>query len=520
MKNISAISLLALITSLIVSCSPQEKETSGSASMIDAEKKDRNVAGLGLPRGVITNIDDDEPGYILINPSNSSSTYLLNRQGEVLHEWKGEYHSWLTYLRDNGHVIRAVVDPDAPRFHAGGMAGRIEELDWLGETIWEFEYATDEYQTHHDLEVLPNGNVLAIAWEHMSYEEAIQEGRNPHYLTEDGLWMDKVIEVKPIKPRGGKIVWEWRFSDHLIQNHDPALSNYGEPAAHPELLDINASAHEPELLHPDTLRAQKKKGLAHRNATVGSESSDIYHSNAINYNEELDQIAISVPHINEIFIIDHSTTTEEARGHTGGRWGKGGDFLYRWGNPLNYGRGDSTDQKLFYQHDVRWIEEGKPGEGHLTLYNNQVPNGPDSMKYSAVFEMALSVDENGHYTMSEDSTFGPEGPIWSYVAADTVSLFSPFTSGAHRMENGNTFILCGAPGRSLEVTPDGEIVWDFWNPYQGDIRQTNGDRINDGPFLYWQFRSTFIPADHPALQGKELKPLDPQPKVLKEKQGA
>lgn len=506
MKNTLGYLSMILTFSLLLACSTEEKETSGTES---EQKKDRNIAGLDLPRGLITNTAEAVQGYILFNPSNSASSYLMNRRGQVVHEWKGYYNSWLSYLTDDGNVIRMAVDPDAPIYHAGGMAGRLEELSWDGETLWEFEYATEEHQNHHDLAILPNGNILTIAWERISSKELLAAGRNPDYLPEEGLWLDKIIEVQPIKPRGGKIVWEWRFWDHLIQDFDPNLKYYSNPADHPELLDINASAHKPELIHPDTLREQKKKGLTHRNATVSGQSSDVYHCNAINYNSDLDQIVLSSPHLNEIFIIDHSTTTEEAAGHSGGKWDKGGDFLYRWGNPKNYSRGDSTDQKLFYQHDVRWVEKGKPGEGNLTIYNNAIPNGPDSLEYSAIYEISISVDENGRYVLLEDGTYGPEEPVWSYVAADTISLFSPFTSGAQRMKNGNTFILCGAPGRFFEVTSDGEIIWDYWNPYRGDIRQTNGDIVNDGPFWYWQFRSTFIPIDHPALVGKELVPLDP-----------
>ena len=40
-------------------------------------------------------------------------------------------------------------------------------------------------------------------------------------------------------PTTGRIVWEWHVWDHLIQDHDPAQSNYGVVAAHPELIDVN-----------------------------------------------------------------------------------------------------------------------------------------------------------------------------------------------------------------------------------------------------------------------------------------
>ena len=91
------------------------------------------------------------------------------------------------------------------------------------------------------------------------------------------------------------------------------------------------------------------------------------------------------------------------------------------------------------------------------------------------------------------------------------------------MKNGNTFINEGAKGRLFEVTPDGDVVWEFLNPYRGEIRKLNGDPVDIMPMTYWVFRATFIPADHPAFKGKELKPLDPQPDVFtlppKEKEG-
>jgi Arylsulfotransferase (ASST) len=255
--------------------------------------------------------------------------------------------------------------------------------------------------------------------------------------------------------------------------------------------------------------------MADRNTTVGNMGSGIFHFNAIKYHAGLDQIAISSPSMNEIYIIDHSTTTQEAASHHGGKYGKGGDFLYRWGNPKNYHRGDSTNQKLFGQHDVRWIEKGKPGAGNLTVFNNDISGRKDSMNYSAIFEITPPLDENGSYKIDNDKPFGPEQPTWVYVASDTVSFWSSFISGAHRMDNGNTFINEGARGRLFEVTPEGEIVWEYLNPYRGEIRKPNGDPSDVMPMTYFEFRSTFIPAGHPAFAGKELKPLDPQPNTFK-----
>ena len=90
---------------------------------------------------------------------------------------------------------------------------------------------------------------------------------------------------------------------------------------------------------------------------------DWLHINAVAYNAELDQIMLSVFEFSEIWVIDHSTTTAEAAGHEGGKYGKGGDLLYRWGNPRAYRAGTVKDQKLFGQHNAHWIAKGFPARG-------------------------------------------------------------------------------------------------------------------------------------------------------------
>ena len=192
---------------------------------------------------------------------------------------------------------------------------------------------------------------------------------------------------------------------------------------------------------------------------------DWTHFNSVDYNAELDQVLVSVHDFSEIWILDHSTTTSEAAGHTGGKSGKGGDLLYRWGNPRVYRAGTVADQKLFAQHNAHWIPRGLPGEGHVLIFNNgpRRPDGP----YSSVDEIIPPVDEKGRYPLKEGSACGPEKAYWSYSAPKKSDFYSSFISGAHRLPNGNTQICSGANGTVFEVTPDKKIVWKYLNPAKG-----------------------------------------------------
>jgi hypothetical protein len=479
------------------------------------ETADRNMFGHYIPRGLTIDSDSLSPGYIMFAPTNSASVYLINRKGEVVHEWKGNYGTHSPYLNDDGSLTLIGEDVDFPVFAGGGEAGRIQRISWDSKMLWDFEYANEAYHIHHDIAVMPNGNVLAIAWEAKTYEEALKAGKDPEQIPKAGVWPDKIVEIKQVDKTHGEVVWEWHFWDHLIQDMNPGMDNYGDVTAHPELLDINQGRELPEPISQDSMDALHKARRAWRNRTVENRGSDIYHVNSINYNADLDQIVISSPVLDEIFIIDHSTTTEEAASHSGGRMGKGGDFLFRWGNPQNYRQGDSTDQMSFGQHDARWVEAGKPGAGNITLYNNDIPFIKDSLDYSAVYEIKPVMDEEGNYVMQDNGRFATEEPVWKYIAPDTLSFYGSFISGAHRMQNGNTFINEGPRGRFFEVTPEGEIVWEYLNPYRGTIHHPNGDPVSVMPFTYIVFRSNFIPADHPGLKDRELKPLDPQPEVFK-----
>lgn len=534
--NGRAIFYVSMILFLLftVGCNQQAADSSvqeDGISYYDPEMV-RDIPGLSAQRGLVVKTGEATPGYVIFCPSLSTSTYLINLDGEVVHEWKGDRQSMLAYLQEDGSIIRHERVLDDKTFAAGGQSGIISRYSWDSELEWRFRYATPTLLTHHDLAVMPNGNILANAWEVKTKEECIELGLNPEALPDEGLWFDKVIEIKPDGKDGGEVVWEWRMWDHLVQDIDASKANYGNPAESPRKLNLNPYVFK-DPIPEEAIAEMIKMGVTTSNQRPGNMGSDVTHLNAINYNADLDQIALSSYWFNEVFIIDHSTTTAEAAGSSGGRYGHGGDLLYRWGNPQNYGRGGPEDGILSKQHDVQWIPEGYPGAGNLMIYNNDVYGGHGQFKsvfeaipalqrptmtlaeidnYSMVLEIETPMSSPGEYVLPEDGPFGPENPTWSYVAQDTFSFYGAFISGTQRLENGNTFINSGPRGRFFEVTPDKEIVWEYWNPYFFDYKMPDGTVPQPTAFFFWaQYRAYHVADDHAALAGKTLSPIDPQP---------
>lgn len=419
-----------------------------------------------------------QDGLVLFGPNASTTTYLINNDGLLVNSWSTPYRpALMAYLLDNGHLLRTARVANTPSNFTGaaGRGGRVEEYDWDGNLVWAFEYVGETYLTHHDIEPLPNGNVLMIAWEYLSQAEVVAEGKNPLVFS-GGQWVDHIIEVRPVPPSGGEIVWEWRARDHLIQDHDPGANNYGVVEDHPELVDFN----------------------------FGQNSRDWTHFNSIAYNAELDQIVVSSRGLNEIWVIDHSTTTEEASGDSGGVRGRGGDLLYRWGNPRAYRRGGTADQQLFGQHDAQWIPPGFPGAGNLLVYNNSSAQSVGT--FSSVDEFVPPVDVDGNYpVLAPGEKFGPSTLFWTFIADPPESLFSANISGAHRQPNGNTLICEGASGHLLEVRPDGQVEWDYVSPVVSGSPIVQGDPVQSNAV----FKARRYPLDHPGLTGRDLTPGEP-----------
>ena len=413
-------------------------------------------------------------GYTLLAPNSSTFTYLLDNCGEVVHSWPSNYRPGnVAYLLENGNLLHTGRINSS--FNSGGSGGRIELIDWDGNLVWGYNYSSATFHQHHDVEYLPNGNILLIAWESHSRAEAIEAGRNPNLASNNGLWTERVVELEPVGSNQANVVWQWRLWDHLIQDFDSSKANFGVVSDHPELVDINFQ-------------------------TGGANNADWIHLNAVDYNPALDQIILSSRSLSELWVIDHSTTTEQASGHSGGSAGQGGDLLYRWGNPLAYGRGTTDGQQLFNQHDVHWVEEGLLDAGRIMAFNNGLarPNG----NYSSVDIIEPPLDENGRYSLEEGQSYGPDFLFWTYRAQPLNAFFSANISGAQRLPNGNTLICEGREGLLFEVDYQGNMVWEYINPVRSTGPVSQGTNItNNDVFRAYRYAPDFL-----AFEGKTLEP--------------
>lgn len=503
--------------------------------------------------GIQVNEPEAFGGYTLIAPLLSTRTYLVDMQGRVVHHWESRYTAGEdACLLENGHLLRGANLGENEAFFTGAsQGGRIQEFTWEGELVWDYKFHNEKQIRHHAFARLPNGNILMNVWERKTPAELIAAGLKPELAGSSDLLVDCLMEVQPSGKSGGKIVWEWHVWDHLIQDHDATKGNFGDVAGHPGLIDVNYA----ELLDvspgltggrpvfanlarmagslPETDTASgaggssdgsqdhtldRLKAIGYIGANVQRKSigllPDWTHCNSVDYNAQLDQVMLSSREFSEIWIIDHSTTTAEAANHRGGRQGKGGDLLYRWGNPKTYRAAAAKDQRLFNQHDARWIPKGLPGAGHVLVFNNG--NRRRAGEYSAVDELELPQNAAGEYERKAGARFGPENTLWSYSAPQQTSFFAQYTGGAQRLPNGNTLICTGVEGVVFEVTPQKQTVWRYVNPAKAPHRGT--DRPADAPGAGPEsqasefsgggglFRAVRYGADFPGLAGKKLTP--------------
>jgi hypothetical protein len=438
----------------------------------------RELSAESTTVGLLLNDSSTFEGYNMFANNGGRGIYLIDNKGRLVHSWRTSVKTvGALYLLEDGHVSQ-IGNLGNPNFQNGG---RVSLLDWDGNAVWSYDYSDSFHLLHHDAIWLPNGHMVAIAWELKNRDEAVAAGRDTTKITQNKLWSEELIEVDPVTD---SIVWEWHLWDHVVQDYDSTKTNYGAVDDHAELADLNWTT------------------------TAAPNPADWIHANALDYNPQFDQIMLSARAFSEVWMIDHGTTTGEAAGHAGGRYGKGGDILYRWGNPQTYRRGDSTNQILWFQHNTSWIKPGLPGAGHITAFNNgYLRPGQD---YSTAEEFVPACDSNGVYgDPPPGEPYGPAASCWSYSATPPDSFFAQTVSSVQRLPDGHTLICEGGRGRFYEVNPDSQIVWSYVSPVLDTVPLYQADSVPRTTRYDWSnivHRCTRYAPDYPGLAGHTLTP--------------
>ncbi len=397
MKNAIKVIILSL---LFFNCSDDESKTETEPVVLSQEV-------------VVYNPDLFEDSYVFAIENGGTKSYLLNKKGFKVKEWN--------FTSNLGNDIELLPDgkllgmfkSQNPIFNFGGYGGIIRILNTDGSVNWEYEISSNNYLAHHDLKQLPNGNIVCLVWERIPSATAIQLGVN----TTSDIFTEKIVEINPTN---NQVVWEWRSIDHIVQEQNASSATFGSVNQNPQLININ-----------------------YNNAANGN----YMHANGIEYDPVKDVLFVSVNFYSEIWVIDHSTSTAQAASHSGGNYNKGGDLVYRFGNPETY---NNVGQRLFHNnHAPILIKENYPGANNLLVYGNG-----SNISQSTVYEFALPATFSLTPNVNNEPVI-----VWSFT---DVNLYNERISGAVRLKNGNTLIAEGDYG-FWEVTQNKDVAWKYNN---------------------------------------------------------
>jgi hypothetical protein len=284
----------------------------------------------------------------------------------------------------------------------------VAEVDWSGKVVWQWgaHAPGGAARQHHDWHRLPNGNTLLL----VNIVHSV-----PGFAVKEVL-DDAVYEVTP----QGEIAWRWVASEHL-----------DELGFSPESLKLVREHAKPDYLHVNNMTA------------VGP--NKWFDAGDARFNP--DNVLIDSRDANFIVIIDKKTSKIV--------WRLGPDLPSAVTSKRNVPR--PVDQ-FSGQHDAHLIPKGLPGAGNLLVFDNQGEAGYPPVE--------LGVNSGSRVLEIDPVT---KQIVWEYAGEDSDrpswSFSSTFISSARRLPNGNTLIDEGMNGRFFQVTPQGEIVWEYVNPY-------------------------------------------------------
>lgn len=370
-------------------------------------------------------------------------THLIDINGKQLHEWKylglpGDVMNPALAGGEKGHLLvqYEMFEP------AVGVFGNktVAEIDWDSNVLWKWgENAPGgAARQNHDWQVLENGNILMMN----CLPRVIPE------LGEKEVGDQGILEVT----RDGEVVWSWYPGDHLEE-----LGLKGEGLAYIRGLTENNKQDIWGYLEMNTLQL------------VGP--NHWFDEGHTEFNPE--NIIISSRKASFVAIIERAT----------------GKIVWEIG-PFSY-RDSFThpDQRLYNrtlprpldqtsgQHKPHIIPKGLPGAGNLLVLDNNGGSGyPPIAMHTHAGSRVLEINPVTKEIVWDYTAEDSGEPVWSF--------FTSFIGCVQRLPNGNTLVNEGMHGRIFQITRDGELVWEYRNPFRGEYPAASGKGMISDPMIY------------------------------------
>jgi hypothetical protein len=396
------------------------------------------------------------PGYTLVS-SLIAGAILLDMDGNVVKRW--QVNAFPARMLPGGSVMggRGSGRP------AYGDASRLVEVDWCSNApnspeIWSYGNALPGEnpvwgaRIHHDwqrggLPPYPAGEGDQYVPGNATKHWLLIHREPPHELTEHisdlfPLQDDAIVEID----ENGNVTWVWNAWEHIHQMGFDAVA----------------------------LEAIRTNKISSFGGTQGNPipESDWQHLNAVSVlgpnrwydagDERFhpDNIIWDGRSSNIIAIIARHDDPQ-------GRWSSG-DIVWRTGPDYRFGKENRVGQ-IIGQHTAHMIPKGLPGEGNILVFDNGGLAGFGSLLPGTPPFWPVAFRS---YSRAVEYNPISYEKVWEYVnETDDRAIggdrrfFSWFISSVQRLPNGNTLITEGHSGRIFEVTRQGEIVWEYFQPF-------------------------------------------------------
>jgi hypothetical protein len=406
-------------------------------------------------------------GYTLLNsqsghqPDPNGPLYwaiLVDMEGNLVNEW----------------AFTKVPIKMIPGGYLWGIAGKAFTLmDWDRNVVRELNL-----KPHHDFQIEGNpvgyyapgseamfegGKMLLL--ERTKPDQGLTAHISDYNLLDDAL---SVVDA------GGNVLWQWKAWEHFEQ------MGFGA-AAKDAIRTVCVAEKKPN-----------ETDWTHGNAAAWLGPNKWYDQGDLRFHPE--NVIISLRTMNITAIVARYD-------HPEGQW-LSGDIVWRIGPDYSQGNPEHKLGQIIGQHHSHMIPQGLPGAGNIMIFDNGTDAG-----YGAV----VSGLERGTYpnTLSDFSRVVEFNPVtmdlvWEYkqqyptadldgdgdIKGNERKFCSARVSGAQRLENGNTLICEGKEGRIIEVTPEGDIVWEYISPYTGEA---NSFVINRSVYRAYRVPTSWIP---------------------------